>query len=234
MCFVHAFPDSISKYNLVLKPANVHFLSSLKCLQSKKPTGVESNNNFSKGVLKGLTLTDEGLYYYQASYSGKNSNNVDRFTLEAHNLYKVIPGQEIILGPPGKEYLFSSGNTISDGKSLILDAVTSKDLGESWSARVTNGNLNAVPPEGTYWVNLLNTTDQTSDFVLMSIKSERFETNSLVIKLREELTSEILRLSTIKLSPKKIFRMSRCLISLIQATILQTILRLLASFSLRD
>ena len=151
-------------------------------------------------------MTDEGLYYYQASYSGKNSNNVDSFTLEAHNLYKVIPGQEIILGPPGKEYLFSSGNAISDGKSLILDAVTGKDLGESWSARVSNGNLNAMPPEGAYWVNLLNTTDKTSDFVLMSIKSERFETNSLVLKLREETTSENFETEYYKVKSAKNFQ----------------------------
>ena len=183
-------PDSIFKYNLVLKPANGSFPFKLEVSSVEEADWCESNNNLSKGVLKGLTLTDEGLYYYQASYSGKNSQNVDSFTLEAQNLYKVIPGQEIILGPPGKEYLFSSGNAISDGKSLILDAVTSKDLGESWSARVSNGNLNAMPPEGAYWLNLLNTTDQTSDFVLMSIKSERFETNSLVLKLRAETTSE--------------------------------------------
>ena len=87
-------PDSISKYNLVLKPANDSFPFELEVSSVEEADWCESNNNFSKGVLKGLTLTDEGLYYYQASYSGKNSNNVDRFTLEAHNLYKVIRSRD--------------------------------------------------------------------------------------------------------------------------------------------
>ena len=183
-------PDSSLKYNLGLLPANGSFPFELQVSSVEEADWCESNNNYSNGDLKGLTLTDEGLYYYQANYSGKNGNNIDTFSLDAHNLYKVISGQEIILGPPGKEYFFGSGNAISDRKPLIRDALTSEDLGETWGARVSNGNLYATPTEGNYWINLLNPTDQTSDFILMSIKSERFETNSLIIKLRAGLTSE--------------------------------------------
>lgn len=181
--------DSKLKYDLDLRPTSDSFPVEFQISSVKEVDWCESNNSFSLGHLRGLTLTNEGLYYYQARYSD-SGNGDNKFTLDASNLYKVISGQEIILGQPGQEYLFSSADALADGKSQILDAVTSEDLGETWSARVLNGGLLASPPEGTYWVNLLNKSDRTSDFILMSIKSERFEINKINIGLRPDRTSE--------------------------------------------
>ena len=49
-------PDSISKYNLVLKPANDSFPFELEVCAVAEADGCESSYTFSSGVLRGLSV----------------------------------------------------------------------------------------------------------------------------------------------------------------------------------